>query len=158
MAQVDEALRKGKANRSTFATNMNEHSSRSHLIFSVYASIVNRETGEQRTGKLHLVDLAGSERLSKTNATGDRLKEAQSINKSLSALGDVIAALQQKAKHVPFRNSKLTHLLQDSLGGSAKVCRYSACRPCLKRAACRTASTALMSCQLKTFFAFTQEL
>lgn len=67
------------------------------------------------------MDLAGSERLSKTGATGDRLKEAQNINKSLSALGDVIAALQQRTKHVPYRNSKLTHLLQDSLGGNSKV-------------------------------------
>jgi len=76
--------------------------------------------------KLNLIDLAGSERISKTDAEGDRLKEAQNINKSLSALGDVINGLGSKKKggHVPYRNSKLTHLLADSLGGNSKVMMY----------------------------------
>mmetsp|Transcript_4750 Transcript_4750/g.10885 ORF Transcript_4750/g.10885 Transcript_4750/m.10885 type:complete len:798 (+) Transcript_4750:195-2588(+) len=110
-----------RENRTTFSNNINEHSSRSHLVISVYARGENRATGVQSFGKLHLVDLAGSERLSRTNATGDRLKEAQNINKSLSALGDVIAAAANKAGHIPYRNSKLTHVLQDSLGQDSKT-------------------------------------
>jgi hypothetical protein len=80
--------------------------------------------GEQRAAKLWLVDLAGSERLSRSEATGDRMKEAQHINKSLSALGDCIQALCARQDHVPYRNSKLTQVLQDSLGGEAKTLMY----------------------------------
>lgn len=75
-------------------------------------------------GKISLVDLAGSERVGKTGADGDRLKEAQSINKSLSALGDVIGALTSGQKHIPYRNHKLTMLLSDSLGGNAKTLMF----------------------------------
>lgn len=78
------------------------------------------KTGSMSHGNLHLVDLAGSERVDRSEVTGDRLKEAQHINKSLSALGDVIFALSQKSPHVPFRNSKLTQVLQSSLGNPPK--------------------------------------
>mmetsp|Transcript_26711 Transcript_26711/g.83676 ORF Transcript_26711/g.83676 Transcript_26711/m.83676 type:complete len:706 (+) Transcript_26711:541-2658(+) len=123
--EVLELLSMAEDNRSTVSTNMNEHSSRSHLMLSVYVESTNLLTGEAYRGKLHLVDLAGSERINKSGATGQALKEAQNINKSLSALGDVIAALASRNKgHVPFRNSKLTFLLQDSLGGNSKVMMF----------------------------------
>ena len=85
-------------------------------VVTVHVQGTNLESGSIFRGSLHLVDLAGSERVDKSEVTGDRLKEAQHINKSLSALGDVISALAQKNGHVPYRNSKLTQLLQDSLG------------------------------------------
>merc|ERR1719479_364283 len=116
----------GNLNRSVGATNMNEYSSRSHAIFiiTVECSRPDPKSGEPhiRVGKLNLVDLAGSERQAKTGATGDRLKEASKINLSLSALGNVISALVDgKSNHVPYRDSKLTRLLQDSLGGNART-------------------------------------
>lgn len=121
---VASMVARGKAKRSTFATIMNEHSSRSHLILSVVVTCTDATTSETRTSKLHLIDLAGSERISRSGAQGSRLKEAQAINSSLSALGDVIQALQQRKSHVPYRNSKLTRLLQDSLGGSSKTALF----------------------------------
>ncbi len=114
---VEQALQ----TRSTGATDANEHSSRSHLVISLYCSC-KHANGVKTSSKLHLIDLAGSERVGKTAASGERLKEAQHINKSLLALGDVIDALGSKRKsHVPYRNSKLTHLLSDSLSGGSKV-------------------------------------
>merc|ERR1719198_2727902 len=103
---------------------MNAGSSRSHLIVSMLLETTNKQTGKSAVGKLSLVDLAGSERASKTGATADRLKEAQSINKSLSALGDVISALSAGADFIPYRNNKLTMLMSDSLGGNAKTLMY----------------------------------
>lgn len=114
-------LQRANYNRATGATNMNERSSRSHSVFTLRISGFNRSAKEACTGVLNLVDLAGSERLTQSGATGERLKETQAINKSLSSLGDVIHALNNNSKtennaHVPYRNSKLTYLLQNSLG------------------------------------------
>eukprot|EP00055_Hartaetosiga_balthica_P010970 m.48523 g.48523 ORF g.48523 m.48523 type:complete len:917 (+) comp7401_c0_seq2:51-2801(+) len=121
--EVRSYFHKATGNRSTSATDMNERSSRSHMLLVVYVSATNLSTGITATGKLNLIDLAGSERAEKSGAIDDktRFDEAKSINKSLSCLMDVIHALGTKQKHIPFRNSKLTHLLQDSLGGSAKT-------------------------------------
>lgn len=129
LEEVFELIKKGNKNRSTHATDMNEHSSRSHSILSVQMKSMNLVTNAVSNGKLFLVDLAGSERLSKTGAEGLRLKEAQNINKSLSALGDVIAARASKAKHVPYRNSSLTYLLQDALGGDSKTLMVACASP-----------------------------
>ncbi|GFH23042.1 uncharacterized protein HaLaN_20590 [Haematococcus lacustris] len=115
---------KGARNRKSAETRMNERSSRSHQVLTVIVDGDNLLTGAQTHGCLHLVDLAGSERTTKSEATGDRLVEANHINSSLSALGDVMAALANKSKHVPFRNSKLTQLLADSLSGQAKVMMF----------------------------------
>ena len=123
-AAVLEAFDKGNAARHISATNMNATSSRSHLIFAMLVETQNRLTKKTTVGKLSLVDLAGSERVSKTDATGDRLKEAQAINKSLSALGNVISALSTGEKWVPYRDNKLTQLMSDSLGGNAKTLMF----------------------------------
>ncbi|XP_042277167.1 kinesin-like protein KIN-14E [Thunnus maccoyii] len=109
------------ANRHISATKMNVESSRSHLIVGIMVESRNLTNGNVSTGKLSLVDLAGSERAAKTGAKDHQLKEANSINKSLSALGDVISALSAEMPHVPYRNSKLTEVMQDSLGGNAKT-------------------------------------
>ncbi|KAJ0978537.1 hypothetical protein J5N97_014011 [Dioscorea zingiberensis] len=111
-------------NRAVGATALNDRSSRSHSCLTVHVQGRDMTSGAVLRGCMHLVDLAGSERVDKSEVTGERLKEAQHINKSLSALGDVIAALAQKSSHVPYRNSKLTQLLQDSLGGQAKTLMF----------------------------------
>ncbi|CAG2224103.1 KIF17 [Mytilus edulis] len=123
VADCEKIMERGWKNRATGATLMNADSSRSHSIFSVMLEMSQQdEAGEDhiRAGKLNLVDLAGSERQAKTGATSARLKEATKINLSLSALGNVISALVDgKSKHIPYRDSKLTRLLQDSLGVTA---------------------------------------
>ncbi|KAJ1402397.1 P-loop containing nucleoside triphosphate hydrolase [Sesbania bispinosa] len=121
---VIELMNLGHRNRAVGATALNDRSSRSHSCLTVHVQGRDLTSGASLRGCMHLVDLAGSERVDKSEATGDRLKEAQHINKSLSALGDVIASLAQKNQHVPYRNSKLTQLLQDSLGGQAKTLMF----------------------------------
>ncbi|KAE8892558.1 hypothetical protein PF005_g4217 [Phytophthora fragariae] len=121
---VLDLMRLGHSHRSVGSHDFNEHSSRSHLVLSITIEAGMKSDTRRRTSKLHLIDLAGSERVSKTAASGQRLKEAQNINRSLSALGDVIAALGANSKHVPYRNSKLTFLLQDSLSGNSKVLMF----------------------------------
>lgn len=129
-AEICEITASGHVNRSMAGTNMNEHSSRSHMILTLTVEQKNKEDASIKIGKLHLVDLAGSEKVSKTGACGDRLDEAKSINRSLSALGNVIYALtDKKYTHVPYRDSKLTRVLQESLGGNAKTSLIIACSP-----------------------------
>ncbi|KAI4315423.1 hypothetical protein L6164_028235 [Bauhinia variegata] len=129
MTDVLELMNLGMMNRATSATALNERSSRSHSVLTIHVRGTDLETNTLLRGCLHLVDLAGSERVDRSEATGDRLKEAQHINKSLSALGDVIFALAQKSSHVPYRNSKLTQVLQSSLGGQAKTLMFVQLNP-----------------------------
>ncbi|KAK9453039.1 P-loop containing nucleoside triphosphate hydrolase protein [Dipodascopsis uninucleata] len=119
-------LRRAMKNRSVAATKANERSSRSHSVFILTLNGVNPVTGEKSQGTLNLIDLAGSERLSQSQSTGDRLKETVAINKSLSCLRDVISALgsSKDGAHIPYRNSKLTYLLQYSLGGNSKTLMF----------------------------------
>ncbi|KAH9664287.1 kinesin-like protein KIN-14R [Citrus sinensis] len=117
-------LQTGSSARAVGSNNVNEHSSRSHCMLCIMVRAKNLISGECTKSKLWLVDLAGSERLTRTDVQGDRLKEAQNINRSLSALGDVIYSLATKSNHIPYRNSKLTHLLQDSLGGDSKTLMF----------------------------------
>jgi len=122
---LQQVMEVGQKNRSVASTLMNNESSRSHSIFTITVEILEQGIDGQdhiRVGKMNMVDLAGSERQSKTGATGDTLKEATKINMSLSALGNVISALvDSKTSFVPYRDSKLTRLLQDSLGGNTKT-------------------------------------
>lgn len=125
---VIELLKKGNANRATAATSMNEHSSRSHMV--LWVDVHSGFEGQPgNDGTLFLVDLAGSERVKKSEVSGEHLKEAGHINKSLSALGNVMEALDRKASHIPYRDSKLTYLLQDSLGGNSRTMMVVAVTP-----------------------------
>ncbi|XP_020105666.1 kinesin-like protein KIN-14C isoform X2 [Ananas comosus] len=128
-SDVLDLMEIGQANRAVGSTALNERSSRSHSILTVHVRGMDLKNGSTSRGCLHLIDLAGSERVERSEATGDRLKEAQHINKSLSALGDVIFALAQKSTHVPYRNSKLTQVLQSSLGGQAKTLMFVQINP-----------------------------
>ena len=114
--KVQKILSSGRKNRSTASTALNNLSSRSHAIFIIEISMTDKTSGTKSFGKLNLIDLAGSERVAKSQVTGPQLKEAQYINKSLSELGNVVAALRKKQQHVPFRNCQLTRILEDSLG------------------------------------------
>jgi len=122
--QVNHLLARAQQQRAVAATSCNEHSSRSHSVLRLKLSGVNEATTETSRGVLYMVDLAGSERLKESGATGDRLTETKHINRSLSNLGNVIMALSSKEQHIPFRNSKLTFLLQQALGGSAKTLMF----------------------------------
>jgi len=108
---------------------MNDASSRSHLIFSIIIDSTNVNTGVRTIGKLSFVDLAGSEKSSKTGTDGEGQEEANAINLSLSALGNVISALSEQAKFIPYRNHVLTKLMKDSLGGTAKTLMFVNCSP-----------------------------
>uniref|UniRef100_A0A674EG14 Kinesin-like protein n=1 Tax=Salmo trutta TaxID=8032 RepID=A0A674EG14_SALTR len=128
--EVMDVIDEGKNNRHVAVTNMNEHSSRSHSIFLINIKQEHTETEQKLCGKLYLVDLAGSEKVSKTGAAGAVLDEAKNINKSLSALGNVISALAEGTKtHVPYRDSKMTRILQDSLGGNCRTTMFICCSP-----------------------------
>ncbi|XP_039971710.1 kinesin-like protein KIF17 [Xiphias gladius] len=133
VGECERIIEQGWRNRAVGFTLMNKDSSRSHSIFTIHLEICNTDAAGQdhlRAGKLNLVDLAGSERQSKTGATGERLREATKINLSLSALGNVISALVDgRSKYIPYRDSKLTRLLQDSLGGNTRTLMIACLSP-----------------------------
>lgn len=122
--ELMETIESGQKRRHVSSTQMNRESSRSHLIITVMIETTNLQTQSVSRGKLSFVDLAGSERVKKSGSSGDQLKEAQAINKSLSALGNVISALATEQGHVPYRDHKLTMLMSDSIGGTAKTLMF----------------------------------
>lgn len=142
--QLEAIMKAAARSRSVASTNMNSQSSRSHSVFMLHLNGRNDECGTSVNGALNLCDLAGSERLDRSGAGSDstRLKETQSINKSLSCLGDVFNALATGASHVPYRNSKLTYLLQDCLSGDGKALMFVNLSP-------TTASSSESLCSLR---------
>ncbi|CAI5997557.1 unnamed protein product [Closterium sp. NIES-64] len=124
LSQLEAVVQGGMERRAVAGTQMNAESSRSHLVLSIVIETTDLQTQNVCRGKLSFVDLAGSERVKKSRSEGEQLREAQSINKSLSALGDVISALAQGGGHIPYRNHKLTMLMSDSLGGNAKTLMF----------------------------------
>ena len=131
-AEIYQVLDRGTAKRRTAATLLNNRSSRSHSVFTITIHIKEVTPGAEdviKTGKLNLVDLAGSENISRSGAKDSRAREAGSINQSLLTLGRVITALVEHSGHVPYRDSKLTRLLRDSLGGRTKTCVIATIAP-----------------------------
>ncbi|KAM9307967.1 kinesin-1 heavy chain [Gastrophryne carolinensis] len=147
--EVMDTIDEGKSNRHVAVTNMNEHSSRSHSIFLINVKQENTQTEQKLSGKLYLVDLAGSEKVSKTGAEGAVLDEAKNINKSLSSLGNVISALAEGSVYIPYRDSKMTRILQDSLGGNCRTTIVICCSPSSYNEA-ETKSTLLFGQRAKT--------
>jgi len=133
--EVHEIMREGNDNRAVGCTNMNAQSSRSHSIFYMLIVMNDLENCSCKTGKLYLVDLAGSEMISKTGAKGQSLEEAKGINKSLTMLGRVINALTDgKSQYIPYRDSKLTRILQEALGGNSRTCLIITASPSMYNA------------------------
>jgi kinesin family protein 5 len=148
--EVYNLMKEGNANRAVGVTNMNAQSSRSHSIFIMSVTMNDLENFSCKTGKLYLVDLAGSEMISKTGATGQTLEEAKGINKSLTMLGRVINALTDgKTAYIPYRDSKLTRILQESLGGNSKTCLIITASPSMYNAA-ETLSTCRFGMRAKS--------
>jgi len=131
---VIELDQTAQSNRTAGVTDMNAHSSRSHMLLVVDVRGFNVPANIEYIGKLYLVDLAGSERVKKSGATGQALLEAQNINQSLSALGNCMQALQQKNKFVPYRDSTLTDIMTNALGGNAKTVMFINCCPTAEHA------------------------
>jgi len=127
--EMFDLIETGSGNRKVSATGMNLGSSRSHSVVIVAMTQKDTKTGSQKTSSLFLVDLAGSEMVRKTSAKGQQLEEAKMINKSLTSLGLVIMALTEGKDHIPYRNSKLTRMLQESLGGNARTILIICCSP-----------------------------
>lgn len=132
LEDIKKIIQTGSKNRTVAETKMNKFSSRSHAILTLYIEQKDKDDIEGYTlkqSKIHLIDLAGSERQKDTQTTGERLREGAGINQSLSCLGNVINALVQKKPHIPYRDSKLTRLLQDSIGGTACTLMCSCLSP-----------------------------